>query len=135
MIPEWAKNGQGLPRGKLSAHLKQKLIYLDLLCLIALGAATARSLLIASEKDGGLNDPELYVSCGAWALGLLYDVLLDYLTKHEKKVHTLVAAVIGCVPRGCGRESGGGCAGAAFVASCLPPRLPCVGPHGAGRSM
>ena len=31
MIPEWAKNGQGLPRGKLSAHLKQKLIYLDLL--------------------------------------------------------------------------------------------------------
>lgn len=78
------------------------LVTLDLLCLMVLGLATTNAMLIAADEGrlGAWSSAwQLYVSCIAWVAGWAYDVALDWITLREKKVLTLVCALLGCVPR------------------------------------
>ena len=82
---------------RLKQH--ETLVTLDLLCMMALGLATVRTILFAldEERSGAW---QLYVSCAAWVLGAALDLYLKWLSVHEKKVRTLVCAILGCLPRG-----------------------------------
>ena len=82
---------------RLKQH--ETLVTLDMLCLMAFGLATIRTILIALD-EGRSGAWHLYVSCAAWALGGALDIYLKWLTVHEKKVRTLVCAILGFLPRG-----------------------------------
>ena len=82
---------------RLKQH--ETLVTLDLLCMMALGLATVRTILFALDEDRS-GAWQLYVSCAAWVLGGALDMYLKWLSVHEKKVRTLVCAILGCLPRG-----------------------------------